>query len=291
MQHDSQKNTTEDSQGATTHERGHPFHLVNPSPWPLIAAIATLVLAIGGVLYMRQLDRIVFFIGLGLLVFTFFGWWRDVIQEGNSTGVHTKAVQSGLKIGMGLFIASEVMFFAAFFWGYFHVALNPPEIIGSVWPPKNIITLDPFELPYLNTLLLLLSGTTVTWAHHALLENKQIDLIKGLAITVFLGMIFTVVQGVEYHHATFSIKDGIYPSSFYMATGFHGAHVIIGTIFLGVCLFRARRGEFTPNHHVGFEAAAWYWHFVDVVWLFLFVAIYWWGYNPDAAALALPHVH
>jgi len=288
MQHDSKKNITEDSLGTIAHEHGHPFHLVDPSPWPLIAAIATLVLAIGGVLYMHQLDRVVFFIGLGLLVFTFFGWWRDVIREGNSTGVHTKAVQSGLKIGMGLFILSEVMFFAAFFWGYFHVAFNPPAVIGSVWPPKNIITLDPFELPYLNTLLLLLSGTTVTWAHHALLENKQNDLIKGLAITVFLGMIFTIVQGIEYHHATFSIKDGIYPSSFYMATGFHGAHVIIGTIFLGVCLFRARRGEFTPHHHVGFEAAAWYWHFVDVVWLFLFVAIYWWSYNPDAAAIPIP---
>lgn len=268
---------------------GHPFHLVDPSPWPLIASIATLILAIGGVLYMHRLDRIVFYIGLGLLLFTCFGWWRDVVREGNTPGVHTKAVQNGLKIGMALFIASEVMFFVAFFWSYFHVAFNPPEVIGSVWPPKNIITLDPFELPYLNTLLLLLSGTTVTWAHHALLENKKLDMVKALALTVGLGMIFTLVQGIEYHHATFSIKDGVYPSSFYMATGFHGAHVIIGTIFLAVCLFRARRDEFTPTHHVGFEAAAWYWHFVDVVWLFLFVAIYWWSYNPNAVAVITSH--
>ena len=278
------------SENAVAHN-GHPFHLVDPSPWPLIGSIATLILSIGGVLYMHQMNRIVFYIGLGLLVFTFFGWWRDVIRESNTAGVHTKAVQTGLKIGMALFIASEVMFFVAFFWGYFHVAFNPPEVIGSVWPPKNIITLDPFELPYLNTLLLLLSGTTVTWAHHALLENKQLDVVKGLALSVGLGVIFTIVQGIEYHYATFTIKDGVYPSSFYMATGFHGAHVIIGTIFLAVCLFRARRNEFTPTHHVGFEAAAWYWHFVDVVWLFLFIAIYWWSYNPDAAAMVVPHGH
>ena len=261
------------------HETWHPYHLVEPSPWPMIAALSTLVLAIGGVLFMHNIDKIVFFIGLGLLLFTFFGWWRDVIRESNVSGVHTTAVQRGLKMGMGLFIASEVMFFAAFFWGYFHSALNPTEAIGHVWPPKNIITLDPFHLPYLNTLLLLLSGTTVTWAHHALLHNMHKDVIKGLMLTVVLGFIFTCVQGIEYHHATFSLKDGIYPSSFYMATGFHGVHVIIGTIFLFVCLMRAKRGEFSSTHHVGFEAAAWYWHFVDVVWLFLFVSIYWWGYK------------
>lgn len=274
------------TQGAT-----HPFHLVDPSPWPLIAALSTLILAIGGVLYMHKLDHYVFYIGLGLLGFTAFGWFRDVAREGNTQGIHTKAVQSGLKIGMALFIVSEVMFFAAFFWGYFHSAFTPTEATGNVWPPKNIITLNPFDLPYLNTLLLLLSGTTVTWAHHALLAgNKHKDVLKGLLLTVFLGVIFTLVQGIEYHHATFAFKDGIYPSCFYMATGFHGAHVIIGTIFLAVCLFRANRNEFTADHHVGFEAAAWYWHFVDVVWLFLFVSIYWWGYNPSAE-LPLPHSH
>ncbi len=270
-------NHNTDEQSPTT---WHPYHLVEPSPWPMIAALATLVLAIGGVLFMHKIDKIVFFIGLGLLIFTFFGWWRDVIREGNTKGVHTTAVQRGLKIGMGLFIVSEVMFFAAFFWGYFHSALNPTEAIGGVWPPKNIVTLDPFHLPYLNTLLLLLSGTTITWAHHALLHGVQKDVVKGLALTVALGMIFTCVQGVEYHHATFALKDGIYPSSFYMATGFHGVHVLIGTIFLFVCLIRTKRGEFSSTHHVGFEAAAWYWHFVDVVWLFLFISIYWWGYHP-----------
>jgi cytochrome c oxidase subunit 3 len=180
---------------------------------------------------------------------------------------------------MGLFIASEAMFFVAFFWAYFHAALNPTEATGNVWPPKNIIPFDPFDLPYLNTLLLLLSGTTVTWAHHSLSGNQREGLLQGLAITIALGFLFTIVQAFEYAHAAFSFKDGIYPSTFFMATGFHGFHVIVGTIFLMVCLFRAYRFEFTPDHHVGFEAAAWYWHFVDVVWLFLFVAIYVWGYR------------
>jgi cytochrome c oxidase subunit 3 len=271
-------------------KQGHPFHLVEPSPWPLIASIAVLTLAIGGVLFMHKIDHYAFFAGLGLLVITVFGWFRDIVREGNTKGTHTKAVQTGLKIGMGLFIASEVMLFAAFFWGYFHAAFSPTEAMGNVWPPKNIVTLNPFDLPYLNTLLLLLSGTTVTWAHHSLLDSKYKDIVKGLALTVALGLIFTTVQGIEYYHAPFGFKDGIYSSCFYMATGFHGAHVIIGTLFLAVCLFRARRGEFTKDHHVGFEAAAWYWHFVDVVWLFLFVAIYWWGYTPSSELL-VPHGH
>eukprot|EP01037_Dinobryon_pediforme_P015598 gene15598-15746_t len=184
--------------------------------------------------------------------------------EGNSPGVHTGAVQRGLKIGMGLFIASEVMFFAAFFWGYFHAALTPTEASGFVWPPKNIVPFDPFHLPYLNTLLLLLSGTTVTWAHHELLSGDMKNTAKALLITVLLGATFTVVQAIEYSHAAFALKDGIYPSTFYLATGFHGFHVIVGTLFLLVCWWRTERLEFTSTHHVGFEAAAWYWHFVDV---------------------------
>lgn len=267
--------------GTNTHgtaKASHPFHLVDPSPWPLIASLSTLVLAIGAVLSMHKLTHIVFYIGLLMLITTAFFWWKDVVKESNTPGVHTTAVQRGLKIGMGLFIASEVMFFVAFFWGYFHSAFSPNEATGGVWPPKGIETLDPFGLPYLNTLLLLLSGTTVTWAHHSLLNNHKKDLVKGLLFTVLLGATFTCVQAFEYHHATFALKDGIYPSTFYMATGFHGAHVIIGTLFLLVCLFRAKNNDFTSTHHVGFEAAAWYWHFVDVVWLFLFVSIYWWGF-------------
>jgi cytochrome c oxidase subunit 3 len=255
----------------------HPFHLVNPSPWPIAASMAVLVLAVGAVFFMHGIDHWLFIAGVGALLATFIGWWRDVIGESNTPNIHTSAVQKGLKIGMGLFIVSEVMFFVAFFWGYFHSALFPVEATGFMWPPKNIKPLDPFEWPYLNTLILLLSGTAVTWAHHSIVENQMTIAAKGLLITVGLGLTFSCIQAFEYHHASFHFKDGIYPSTFYMATGFHGFHVIVGTIFLAVCWLRLRRGEFTATHHVGFEAAAWYWHFVDVVWLFLFVSIYWWG--------------
>lgn len=262
----------------TTLSTKHPYHIVDPSPWPFVGGLSALVLAIGGVLAMHGMDKYVFPIGLAMILLTMFGWWRDVIREGNTPGLHTEAVRRGLRVGMLLFICSEVMFFVAFFWAYFNAALAPTEAIGHVWPPKNIIPFDPFHLPYFNTLVLLLSGTTVTWAHHALLENNRKDLLKGLGLTIALGVLFTSVQAIEYAHAAFSFKGGIYPSTFFMATGFHGAHVIIGTLFLTVCLIRAYRFEFSNDHHVGFEAAAWYWHFVDVVWLFLFVSIYWWGY-------------
>lgn len=258
--------------------KNHPYHLVDPSPWPLASSLAVLVTAIGAVLFMHHIDHWVFIIGLLLLIACFLGWWKDVLKEGNTIGIHTTAVQKGLKIGMALFIASEVMLFAAFFWGYFHSSLNVAGHAAFQWPPKGIIPFDPMHLPYLNTLLLLLSGTTVTWAHHELLEGHFPKVTQALLLTVILGITFSLVQGFEYAHAAFAFKDGIYPSNFYMATGFHGAHVLIGTIFLFVCLLRNTRREFKSDHHVGFEAAAWYWHFVDVVWLILFVAIYWYGY-------------
>lgn len=270
---------TEKISSSASHQK-HPFHLVDPSPWPLVTSGSLLVLAIGGVLMMHAKGHITFYIGLVMLLASAFCWWRDVVRESNTPGIYTPAVERGLRGGMALFIASEVMFFVAFFWAYFHSALYPTEAMGGIWPPKGIQTFDPFHLPYFNTLLLLLSGTTVTWAHHALLEGNRKEVLQGLGITVLLGMIFTCVQAIEYSHAAFALKDGIYPSTFFLATGFHGLHVIIGTIFLAVCWFRAYRNEFTPQHHIGFEAAAWYWHFVDVVWLFLFVSIYWWGYRP-----------
>jgi len=255
----------------------HPFHLVDPSPWPFVGALSALVLTIGAVLAMHGLDSKVFPVGVAMLLLTLLGWWRDVAREGNTPGLHSQAVQRGLRIGMLLFICSEVMFFVAFFWAYFNVALAPTEAIGHVWPPKNIVPFDPFDLPYFNTLVLLLSGTTITWAHHALLANNRREVLQGLGATIVLGALFTAVQGIEYANAAFAFKGGIYPSTFFMATGFHGFHVIVGTLFLSVCWVRAWRRKFTPDHHVGFEAAAWYWHFVDVVWLFLFVSIYWWG--------------
>ena len=259
---------------ARGHAQKHPYHLVDPSPWPLVGAFSAGTLAVGAVLYMHEIIGWLIPVGFALIILTMFLWWRDVVREAHVEGHHTPIVQIGLRYGMALFIASEVMFFAAFFWAYFDASLYPKEATGFQWPPQGIETFDPFTVPLLNTLILLLSGVTVTWAHHALREGDRQNLVRGLAITVALGILFTSFQAYEYINAPFNFTDGIYPSTFFMATGFHGFHVIIGTIFLIVCLIRAKRGHFTPEHHFGFEAAAWYWHFVDVVWLFLFVNIY-----------------
>ena len=270
----------------------HPYHLVDPSPWPLVGAFAAGLMLTGIILNSHYGDRWAFFIGLAGVLATMFFWWRDVVREARTPGVHTPIVRIGLRYGMTLFIASEVMFFVAFFWAYFHFALYPEHVSqvagtlveNAIWPPAGVKTFDPFGLPLLNTMILLLSGCTVTWAHHALLENNRRDLIRGLAITVLLGLAFTTLQAVEYMEAPFAFAGGgVYPSTFFLATGFHGFHVIVGTIFLAVCLFRSMAGDFTPTRHFGFEAAAWYWHFVDVVWLFLFICIYWWGAGEIAA--------
>lgn len=269
----------------------HDYHLVDPSPWPALGALAGFVLAFGAVVYMHP-DIIgaetvgvwTVFPGLLLVVITMYLWWKDVVAEAHQ-GDHKPVVQLGLRYGMSLFIASEVMFFAAFFWAYFDASLFADQEIlfdrvthtGGVWPPVGVETFDAFSLPFMNTLILLLSGCTVTWAHHALREGKREQLVQGLALTVILGVFFTALQAYEYSHAAFGFTDGIYSSTFYMATGFHGFHVIVGTIFLAVCWIRAAKGHFTPSQHFGFEAAAWYWHFVDVVWLFLFICVYWWG--------------
>jgi cytochrome c oxidase subunit 3 len=276
---------------ASTSETGHspykhPYHLVEPSPWPLIGAFAGCALVTGIIVIAHY--GIYWLAALGLLgvLTTMFFWWRDVLRESRTPGIHSSVVRLGLRYGMVLFITSEVMFFVAFFWAYFHFALFPHHISGAehaVWPPHGVHTFDPFHLPFLNTMILLLSGCTVTWAHHALIEGDRKNLIRGLALTVFLGISFTAFQAIEYAAAPFSFSGGIYPSTFFLATGFHGFHVMVGTIFLAVCLIRSIRGDFTPQKHFGFEAAAWYWHFVDVVWLFLFVCIYWWGAGEIAA--------
>ena len=257
-------------------EQKHPYHLVEPSPWPVLGSLGAFVLVTGGVLYMHEHDYGIASMGAGLalVLATMFFWWRDVIREAEYQGHHTPIVQIGMRYGMMLFISSEVMFFVAFFWAFFDRALFPA---GGVWPPEGIITFDPFDLPLINTLILLLSGCTVTWAHHAIVEGNRRDFMVGLGLTIVLGALFTACQALEYSHAPFGFSDGIYPSIFYMATGFHGFHVIIGTLFLAVCFWRGMSGHFTPRQHFGFEAAAWYWHFVDVVWLFLFVAVYIWG--------------
>jgi len=309
---------------ADSHAKHHDYHLVDPSPWPVLASLAAFVLAVGFIIWMRSMGggpglfgihgSSVFFVGAMSIIAVAFLWWRDVIREAHK-GDHTPVVQLHLRYGMILFIASEVMFFVAWFWAYFDVALFPSgvsplpvlmpdgsvvpsdtsvlgqvdrnQLTGGHWPPVPGDgfhgTFDPWGLPLVNTLILLLSGTTVTWAHHSLLENDRKGLVWGLVLTVFLGVTFTLLQAYEYGHAAFNYAGHIYGSTFFMATGFHGAHVIIGTIFLFVCLMRALKGHFTPKQHFGFEAAAWYWHFVDVVWLFLFACIYVWGAGTPAS--------
>ncbi len=266
----------------------HDFHILNPSPWPLAMSAAVLVMAFGAVGWFHNTSwgQITFWPGLAGVTACFYFWWRSVVREANG-GDHTPVVQLHHRYGMILFIASEVMFFVAWFWAYFNAALYPSshDGVGGVWPPQGIEVLDPFVYPLLNTLILLLSGTTVTWAHHALIHDDRKGFKQGLWLTVALGVIFTAVQAYEYSHASFGLADNIYGASFYMATGFHGFHVLVGTIFLAVCLARAYAGHFTARQHFGFEAAAWYWHFVDVVWLFLFIAIYVWGSNFGAAVI------
>ncbi|HEV7254859.1 MAG TPA: cytochrome c oxidase subunit 3 [Mesorhizobium sp.] len=282
---------------ADSQAKGHDYHLVDPSPWPALASLGALIMALGAVGWMQYLkggsfplfgielaNPWLFFIGLAVVLYTMFVWWADTVREAHE-GHHTRVVQLHLRYGMIMFIASEVMFFAAWFWAFFDASLYADEVqqvaraefTGGSWPPIGVEVLDPFHLPLYNTIILLLSGTTVTWAHHALLHNDRNGLVNGLVLTVGLGVLFSMVQAYEYMHAPFTFTDSIYGATFYMATGFHGFHVFIGTIFLLVCLVRAMRGHFTPQQHFGFEAAAWYWHFVDVVWLFLFAAIYVWG--------------
>jgi cytochrome c oxidase subunit 3 len=273
----------------------HDYHLVDPSPWPIIGAISAFLLAIGAITWMHKMVVFapwIFAAGVIGTLYTMLGWWRDVTREAEFGGHHTRVVQIHHRYGMILFIASEVMFFVAWFWAYFNVALFPAdlhqiartELLGGVWPPKGIETFDPWHLPLLNTLILLTSGTTVTWAHHALLEGDRKGVKQGLWLTILLGLAFTCVQAYEYMHAAFAFSGNVYGATFFMATGFHGAHVIIGTIFLIVCLIRTYAGHFNPKQHLGFEFAAWYWHFVDVVWLFLFACIYVWGAGAHSGA-------
>jgi cytochrome c oxidase subunit 3 len=257
----------------------HPFHLVDPSPWPLMGATAAFRGTSGGVRYRHGYSgggSILCFATFRLLA-TMALWWRDVVREGTFEGQHTTIVQLGLRFGRLLFIASEVRFFFAFFWAFFWAALAPTAEIGTVWPPKGIEVLSAWEVPFLNTLILLSSGASVTWAHHAMVAGHRDQAIQGLLLTIALAIAFTALQGFEYVNATFTIADSVYGSTFFRATGFHGFHVFIGTCFLTVCLVRLALYHFTTRHHFGFEAAAWYWHFVDVVWLFLFVTVYWWG--------------
>ena len=262
----------------------HGFHLVDPSPWPIFTSFSVLIMIVGFVIYLHSSSKgeyhfgsIMAIYGLILTCLTVSCWWRDIIREATFEGQHTLIVQRGLKIGMILFILSEVMFFFAFFWAFFHSSFNPSINIGGVWPPAFMIVIDPWKIPLLNTVFLLTSGATITYAHYAITEGCKLNAFVGLGATIVLATIFSGLQTVEYCTATFTISDNVYASTFYMITGLHGFHVFVGAIFLKVCLVRLYVDHFTVEQHLGFEFAAWYWHFVDVVWLFVYIFVYWWG--------------
>ena len=234
----------------------HPYHLVDPSPWPLVGACGAFFTTVGGVMYFHYSQSGLLVLGLILIIGTMIVWWRDVIREGTYQGCHTFIVRQGLKYGMILFIVSEVCLFFSFFWAFFHSSLAPTIDMGSVWPPVGVNPLDPFSIPLLNTAILLSSGATVTWAHHGVISGRRKEAIRSLALTVILGVVFTSLQGMEYYEAPFTISDSVYGSSFFVTTGAHGGHVLIGSMFLLVCLYRLVKFQFTRHHHLGFEAAA-----------------------------------
>lgn len=260
-------------------KKTHLYHIVDVSPWPLSTSIAALLLVSGLVCYMHRIvnGMFLFLLGFLLLILSLFVWWRDIVRESTYQGNHTLIVQRGLKIGFILFICSEVVFFGGFFWAFFHSSLSPSIFLGAVWPPVNIVGLNAFGVPMLNTAILLLSGFSITWVHFALISGDAIETNYGFLVTLGLAIFFTLLQIGEYLTAPFNISDSVYGSAFFSLTGLHGFHVIIGSIFIAVCYIRFLNNEFTTKHHLGFEFASWYWHSVDVVWLFLYAFVYLWG--------------
>nr|YP_009937377.1 cytochrome c oxidase subunit III [Trigonopterus jasminae]QNT26861.1 cytochrome c oxidase subunit 3 [Trigonopterus jasminae] len=258
-------------------KKNHPFHLVDPSPWPILGSLSVFSFMTGLIKWFHLNETNLLLFSLSTTGLIMIQWWRDIIRESTFQGLHTLKVAKGLRWGMILFITSEIFFFIAFFWAFFHASLSPNIDLGMNWPPKGINPFNPLEIPLLNTLILLSSGLSITWSHHCLMENNYHQALYSLSITVILGFYFTALQMFEYLEAPFTIADSVYGTTFFMTTGLHGLHVIIGSVFLLVCLIRMFFNHFSPSHHFGFEAAAWYWHFVDVVWLFLYMSIYWWG--------------
>nr|YP_010585996.1 cytochrome c oxidase subunit III [Agapetus zniachtl]UZZ43732.1 cytochrome c oxidase subunit III [Agapetus zniachtl] len=260
----------------TTHSN-HPFHLVDYSPWPILGAFGTMTMMVGMIKWFFLFNSNLMMLGTLIVLLVMYQWWRDISREGTFQGKHTKDVTTGLRWGMILFITSEVLFFFSFFWTFFHSSTAPNIELGFLWPPLNIVTFNTFQIPLLNTLILLTSGISITWSHHGIMENNFKQSIQGLYLTIILGIYFTALQSFEYWNAPFSINDSVYGSTFFLTTGFHGLHVLVGTTFLIICLYRMTKNHFSKKHHFGYEAAIWYWHFVDVVWLFLYLSIYWWG--------------
>lgn len=254
----------------------HPFHIVEKRPWPFSRCISSIIITIRRIIIFHFSFSHIISLALIILLLTLFQWWRDVSREASLQGLHSSYVLWGLKFGIILFIISEIFFFISFFWAFFHRSLSPNIEIGVIWPPLNIFPFNPFEIPLLNTTILISSGISISWSHHRIINNNFKQAFYALLITIILGILFSILQIWEYKQAQFSIRDRIFGSTFFITTGFHGIHVIIGTTFLIVSFFRINKNLISSNHHFGFEAAAWYWHFVDVVWLFLFTFIYWW---------------
>nr|QZZ18299.1 cytochrome c oxidase subunit III [Eupteryx adspersa] len=255
----------------------HPFHLVDKSPWPITGTIGVMSMLSGMVMWFTKQQNIFMMMGMLIVILTMIQWWRDVTREASFQGLHTNKVITSMKMGMIMFILSEVLFFLSFFWAFFHSSLAPQMEIGMQWPPLGISSFNPINIPMLNTMILLSSGITITWAHNALISKNFTKMNQAMVMTVALGIYFSILQLYEYIEAPFCMSDSVYGSTFFLATGFHGLHVIIGTIFIVVSAKRNLKLHFSKEHHVGFEASAWYWHFVDVVWLFLYTSIYWWG--------------
>nr|YP_010586620.1 cytochrome c oxidase subunit III [Triaenodes qinglingensis]UZZ44434.1 cytochrome c oxidase subunit III [Triaenodes qinglingensis] len=255
----------------------HPYHLVDYSPWPLMSSFSVMMMMTAIIKWFHNYSMSMFMISLPLMILCMYQWWRDIIRESSYQGLHSKEVITNMKWGMILFIVSEVFFFLSFFWSFFHSYLSPTMELGSLWPPKGINPFNAFQIPLLNTIILLTSGIAVTWSHHSMIKNNYTQSYNSLLLCIILGIYFTMLQAYEYIEASFTISDSVFGSVFFIATGFHGLHVIIGTLFLIICLIRFSKKNFSSYHHFGFEAAAWYWHFVDIVWLFLYTLIYWWS--------------
>nr|YP_010531325.1 cytochrome c oxidase subunit III [Processina sexmaculata]UXX17584.1 cytochrome c oxidase subunit III [Processina sexmaculata] len=255
----------------------HPFHLVDNSPWPIIGSIGVMTTVSGLTYWFNMFSMNLMLLGMVIVIMTMIQWWRDIIRESTFQGLHTKKVIMSMKMGMMLFIVSEIFFFISFFWAFFHSSLSPSMEIGMLWPPLGVSPFNPINIPLLNTIILISSGITLTWAHNSLIKKKINQTLQSMTLTIILGIYFSMLQMYEYMESSFCISDSIYGSSFFLSTGFHGLHVIIGTIFIVVSTTRVKNLHFSKTHHIGFEASAWYWHFVDVVWLFLYISIYWWG--------------
>lgn len=254
-----------------------PYFILNLSPWPILTALNTFNLIISNIIIINFKFNLISLINFLIIIIISILWWRDVIRERTFQGNHNFFIINLIKFRIILFIISEIFLFISFFWNFLHNSLAPSIELGLNWPPKNIIFFNPLLIPLLNTIILLTSRFTITLTHFYLLNNSKKKTIIFINLTIILSIYFLILQALEYNQATFTFSDSIFGSSFYIATGFHGLHVIIGTIFLIINLLRILKLHFSFIHHIRFELAAWYWHFIDIIWLFLYITFYWWN--------------